>query len=95
MALPPDPVEQRGKSAVDGTPAALGPIAREVLAWVARQRTLLPSVRPEAADAHADHLRRIELCALATLDISMLASLYAVLPKEGTGPCASHSCPCS
>lgn len=78
-------------SPADGTPRALGPIAREVLARVAFAR----KYRAEGKNVPLsdEDLRRIELCALATLDISMLASLYAVLPKEES--CACSRCPCS
>ena len=66
----------RAGLALDGTPAALGPIAHEVLAWVAKMR-----VEDFDAAHGAPIFRQIELCALATLDIAHLQNLYAVLPK--------------
>lgn len=67
---------------VNGTPAALAPIAREVLAWVAQER------RKEWYDdgVAPDTIRRIELCALATLDVGMLHDLYCIGPRPEGDP---------
>jgi hypothetical protein len=70
-----------------GTARALGPIAKQTLLWVAQQRKRHEPLTGIVPDAYAgrvrrvgliplDDLRRIELCALATLDISHFDILY-------------------
>ncbi len=58
---------------MNGTPRAIGPIAEQVLAWVAWQRA---STSPERASA--DDLRRIELCAQAAREAAMFHDLYGL-----------------
>jgi hypothetical protein len=55
-----------------GTARELRPIAEQVLAWVVAHR--LSGV----CGIHADDLRRIELCALATIEAAMFFDLYGV-----------------
>ncbi len=69
---------------MNGTPRAIGPLADEVLAWVADQRA--PRNDPDFPYDH-DSLRRIELLALAAREASMFLSLYDI--KVPTG----HHCP--
>jgi len=57
---------------VSGTPEELGPIADLVLEWVAAQR----EPRCEMRRPTPDELRRVELCALATRGMSMMASQF-------------------
>jgi hypothetical protein len=52
-----------------GTPRALRPIAEEVILLVARAREGVVDLTP-------DDLRRIELCALTALDVSMFRDLF-------------------
>ena len=82
---------------VNGTPAALAPIAREVLGWVANHRDRLAKwdavfgasehvdteKASEALQERRDMIRKIELCALATLDVGMLHDLYCIGPGRG------------
>lgn len=68
--------------AVNGTPRALAPIARGVLAWVADMRTKQQIRGHHPSIITDDTLRRIELCALCTLDVGMMQDLYCVGPKE-------------
>lgn len=63
----------------DGTPRALGPIATATLAWVNAQRHGMQELRRPTPD----ELRRIELCARATLDIVHFEALYAPLEPRG------------
>ena len=70
----------------DGTPRELLPIAEEVLAWVARERRHVSSMF-DGDDigyrAQMDHIRRIELCALATREAAMLFDLYGGRAPSG------------
>jgi len=61
----------------DGTPRAIGPIAEQVLAWVAMVRN------QDHAQEDLDHIRRIELCALAAREAAMFFDLYGLTP-DGT-----------
>lgn len=64
----------------DGTPRALGPIARQTLSLVAALRAAdCAGCAAELIDDEA--IRRIELCALATLDIAHFGELYVRLPS--------------
>lgn len=54
-----------------GTPRELLPISEKVLAWVAIQRS-------QGFGVPFGHLRRIELCALATREAAMFFDLYGV-----------------
>jgi len=58
-----------------GTPRAIGPIAEQVLAWVANERA-----ERNDPDYPFDHpaLRRIELCALAAREAAMFFELYGI-----------------
>lgn len=71
---------------VDGTPRALGRIARQTLAFVGDRRNH-KVVGPDGLrriEVTADDLRRIELCALAALDISLFDALYGQKDADGT-----------
>lgn len=70
----------------NGTPAALAPIARQVLDWVASERNLAPYQTEYDNPVDPDVLRRIELCALATLDVGMLHDLYCIGPRPEGDP---------
>ncbi len=64
-----------------GTPAALMPIAEQVLAWVAGERAKNNTPLPDdpfhtSVYVSDNELRRIELCALATREASMFFALY-------------------
>lgn len=59
--------------AADGTPRALKPIAEAVLAFVARHRD---GADMEETMVDSQLLRRIELCALTTLDVANFDTLY-------------------
>ncbi len=61
-----------------GTPRELKPIAEQVLAWVAFQRNHgdLEMLFQE------DALRRIELCALVTMNVASFADLYDLQIRE-------------
>lgn len=61
-----------------GTPRAIGPIAEEVLCWVASQRGT-----PELRRPTPDELRRIELCAQAAREAAMFHDLYGQLKPTG------------
>jgi hypothetical protein len=60
-----------------GTARAIGPIADQVLAWVAYERT---RHRPAATK---DELRRIELMAQAAKEASMFFDLYGMKTPSG------------
>ena len=64
----------------DGTPRAIGPIADQVLAWVALQRRF-PVL--ELRRITPDELRRIELCAQAAREAAMFHDLYGQLNPTG------------
>jgi len=66
----------------DGTPRAIGPIADQVLAWVALQRRF-PVL--ELRRITPDELRRIELCAQAAREAAMFHDLYG-LESDATAP---------
>lgn len=57
----------------NGTPRELKPIAEQVLVWVAGERKQWEGLLPPSYEAT---LRRIELCAQAVLQMSMLSDLY-------------------
>lgn len=59
----------------DGTPRRIGPIADQVLAWVAVERLPGPCRIPRVT---SDDLRRIELCALAAREAAMFHDLYGM-----------------
>jgi len=100
---PSDPVELRGlRPEPNGTPRALMPIAQETLAWVVKQRRHLEErygwMRKEWPDCwertfteREAMIRKIELCALVTIDVAMMQDLYAIGPKEA--PCGCTQCP--
>jgi len=67
----------------DGTQRALQPLADEVLQWVSLQRSGSPELRRPTPD----ELRRIELCALAVINLDRLVA--SMSPLEGTCPCGS------
>ena len=60
---------------MNGTPRAIGPIAEQVLAWVALQRQF-PTL--ELRRITPDELRRIELCAQAAREAAMFHDLYGL-----------------
>ena len=60
---------------MNGTPRAIGPIAEQVLAWVALQRQV-PTL--ELRRITPDELRRIELCAQAAREAAMFHDLYGL-----------------
>jgi hypothetical protein len=62
---------------VNGTPRAIGPIAEQVLAWVARHRAD-PYLLQGEESLDPDDLRRIELCAQAAREAAMFHDLYGL-----------------
>lgn len=85
----------------DGTSRAIGPIADEVLAWVARERGMFqrledqfgryfPEQSTAGIKARLDDLRRIELCALAAREAAMFHDLYGL--KEPSGHLCFGDC---
>lgn len=80
-----------------GTPRAIGPIADEVLVWVAREqktfrelkdnfRRQFPQQYLGGIDRHLDEIRRIELCALAAREAAMFHDLYGIGVPHATTP---------
>ena len=65
----------------DGTLRARKPIAERVLAWVAVERDF--QRRGVHSHVSAEDLRRIELCALSTIEAAMFFDLYG-LPSDGS-----------
>lgn len=61
-----------------GTPRELRPIAEQVLAWVAGERKQLGQM--VSGTPHEQMLRKIELCALATIEAAMFHDLYGGMP---------------
>jgi hypothetical protein len=61
---------------LDGTPRALKPVAEATLAWVAQQRENRTIRKYTPSVPTDDELRRIELCALAALDVAAFEILY-------------------
>jgi len=66
--------------AEEGTPRAIGPIADQVLAWVAsiRREPIVTMIDSGASYPTEDELRRIELCALAAREAAMFHDLYGM-----------------
>lgn len=80
----------------EGTPRRIGPIADQVLAWVARERGMFqrledqfgryfPAQSTAGIKARLDEIRRIELCALAAREAAMFHDLYG-LETDATAP---------
>jgi len=70
----------------EGTPRAVGPIADQVLAWVADQRKLAPYQTEYDGPVDPDDIRRIELCALAAREAAMFHELYGMETPDATAP---------
>lgn len=70
-----------------GTPRAIGPLADQVLAWVAAQRD--ERTRTLHSVDRVAEIRRIELCALAAREAAMFHDLYGLTGLEG-GPHAAR-----
>lgn len=63
---------------LEGTPRAIGPIADEVLAWVAFQKRSSTELRRPTPD----ELRRIELMAQAAREAAMFHQLYGIEERD-------------
>lgn len=69
-----------------GTPRELLPITEEVLAWVSKQRRMFQAAKladTVAGRSYEKHLRRIELCALATREAALFFDLYSIGLRTG------------